>query len=251
MPSRKMLVTWEDGTELSASRLTPGEYSPLTREGGNLVGHVTLSDLNGDTPDVQYQSDSNPEASPTTEAIAALAILAIAVATVTAAPHLKRWWQDAAVPLGKRLRRRLSRHTPPPLADATDLDVVTVVLPTAQLGSPSVDAALVEYCQATISRAEARDRLVAAMVARMFADHQLRILRDSRISDGDPTAPMTHAVETLTPEQISASLQSILMLEQSSPHVATLTQLFARLSNAPPELSALPSSSEPPLHNKD
>jgi hypothetical protein len=62
---------------------------------------------------------------------------------------------------------------------------------------------------------------------------------------------MTHAVETLTPEQISASLQSILMLEQSSPHVATLTQLFARLSNAPSELSALPSSSEPPLHVKD
>lgn len=247
MPSRKMLVTWEDGTELSRSRQSPGEYSPLTREGGSLVGHVTLSDVDDDSYVYQWQPDPAQEPSPEAELLGALALLGIVAAAERAAPHVKRWWREKAAPLGSRVKRRLSRsrRLDPPFETA-ELEAVTVVVPAAQAGSPDVVEALAEYRRATMSTAEARDRLVAALVARMFADQQLRVLRDARIGDDDPMVALLDAVETLTPEQLTASLQSMLALDPSSPDAATLTQLFARLSTGDSDQVSLPRSSVSP-----
>lgn len=108
MPTRKMLVTWEDGAELSQSRKKPGDFSPLTRDGDNNLGHVTLSDADKDEFDYDWEphSDPNPEAA---ELLGALVFLGVVVAAQKAAPHLKRWWNESAVPLARRARKRLSR----------------------------------------------------------------------------------------------------------------------------------------------
>lgn len=199
----------------------------------------------------EWQPDPSQEASPEAEAIAALVMFAIVAAAVVAAPHLKRLWRERAVPAGRRLRRKLSRsRTRAPVAEV-ELDAVTVVVPAAQVGSQDVIAALAEYRRATMSTAEARDRLVAALVARMFSDHQLRVLRDIHIGDDDQTAPLLDAVETLTPAQLAASLQSMLALEPSSPESGTLSQLFARLSTPSPDRVALPQSIGTPNHGDE
>lgn len=51
MPRKKMWVEWEDGADLSQSQKKPGDYSPLTRDGDNHLGHVTLSDADEDERD--------------------------------------------------------------------------------------------------------------------------------------------------------------------------------------------------------
>lgn len=231
MPSRIMQVTWEDGAELSHSRQSPGDYSPLTRDGGTLVGHVTLSEIDDGDSTYEWQPDPEPETSPEAEALAALALLGILFAAERVAPHVKRWWQVKAVPFGGRVKRKLSRaRSPKPASEAAGREVVTVIVPAAQDGLPDVVDALSDYRRATMSTVEARDRLVAALVARMFADEQLRVLRDARISDDDPIIPLLNVMETLTPEQLTAGLQSMLALEPASPDAATLTRLLARLS---------------------
>lgn len=231
MPSRIMQVTWEDGTELSRSRQSPGDYSPLTRDGGTLVGHVTLSEVDDGDSTYKWQPDPEPETSPEAEALAALALLGILFAAGLVAPHVKRWWQVKAVPFGSRVKRKLSRaRRPKPTSEATGREAVTVIVPAAQAGSPDVVEAMAEYGRATMSTVKARDRLVAAVVARMFADEQLRVLRDARISDDDPIIPLLNVVETLTPEQLTAGLQSMLALDPASPDAAMLTRLLSRLS---------------------
>jgi hypothetical protein len=50
------------------------------------------------------------------------------------------------------------------------------------------------------------------------------------------------AVEKLTPEQLTASLQSMLALDPTSSDAATLTQLFDRLSTGDSDRVLLPRS---------
>jgi hypothetical protein len=230
MPSRKMWVTWEDGTELSNSRQSPGDYSPLTRESGTLVGQVTLSDVDDDDANYQWQPEPDPEPNPVLEFLGYLALIGVVFAADRAAPHVRRLWGDKAVPLSRRVKRKLTRsRSPKPPAPPVSLAAITVVVPASQEGSPDVIEALADFRRATMSTAEARERLIAALVARMFSDQQLRVLRDARIGDDDPMVDLLNSVETLTPEQLAASLRSMLALDSSSPDTATISQLLARL----------------------
>lgn len=98
MPDRKMTVHWEDGAELSQSLKKPGNFSPLTRDRDNNLGHVTLSDVDED------------EGLTKEELLGALFLVAVAVAAgVIAAPQIRRWWDDRAVPFLKKSRSRLSK----------------------------------------------------------------------------------------------------------------------------------------------
>ncbi len=218
MPTRKMLVTWEDGAELSRSRKRPGDFSPLTRDSDNNLGHVTLSDADED----EHHDDRDPDPQ-AGDLVGALAILGVILAAQKAAPHLKRWWDDSALPLARRARRRLSRDR---RAEAQPIaaEPFTLVASAPTESSQDVFVALDEY-RASMSSAEARERFVAALVARLFSEEQLRVLRNARIEDDGPGLQLASAVKTLTPQQLGESLTLMLEANPSWPDEETLAEL--------------------------
>jgi hypothetical protein len=229
MPKKKMMVEWDDGADLSQSRKKPGNYSPLTRDGDNNLGHVVLSDVDDDEDEDDWESDPEPtddtdESEPQAEdLLVALAVLGVIVAAGKAAPYLKRWWTDRAVPFLKKSRKRLSK-------DRRAGDQVSVeeyfMLPHAasKKSSQEVFAALDEY-RASMSSAEARERFVAALVARLFSEEQLRVLRNARIEDDRAALGLASAMETLTPQQLGKSITLMLEAHPSWPDEETLAEL--------------------------
>jgi hypothetical protein len=230
MPEEKMWVHWEDGADLSQSRKKPGHHSPLTRDGDNNLGHVTLSDVDEDDwqtdpePDPLWYINANGELVPSVRGEEMLAaILGIVLAAQRAAPHIKRWWNDQAVPFLKRSRRRLSK-------DHRARGQVSVaeyfMLPQSALteSSQEVVAALDEY-RASMTSAEARERFVAALVARLFSEEQLLVLRNARIEDEGPAWELASAMEALTPQQLGESITLMLKANPLWPDEETLAEL--------------------------
>jgi hypothetical protein len=72
-------------------------------------------------------------------------------------------------------------------------------------------AVAVEEFQASMSSAEARDRLVAAMLAQRFIEEQLSLLRNARIEDDDGSVELASSMENVTPQQVGEHIK--LMLE--------------------------------------
>lgn len=234
MQKRKMWVEWEDGADLSQSRKKPGDYSPLTRDGDNNLGHVTLSDIDEDEDDWQTDPDdysfSTDESEPDLQAedvLAAAVVLAAFVAAHKAAPHLKRWWTDQAVPFMKRSKKRLSKRNRVQ-DDSAASEQVTSVVPAPIESAHEAVGALAEYGIA-MSSAEAQERFVAALIARRFSDEQLRLLNNVRIDDG-ADLELAHAIEALTPQQLAESITLMLEASPTASGAETLEEFQRRLA---------------------
>jgi hypothetical protein len=243
MPKKKMWVEWEDGADLSQSRKQPGHHSPLTRDGDHNLGHVVLSDVDDDEYDWQTEPEPDPERrwyinengelvpEPRAEdVLGALAILGVIVAAQRAAPHVKRWWNDQAVPFLKKSRKRLSRDR----GASGQLSVAEYfMLPESARTETSQEvlAALDEY-RARMSSAEARERFVAALVARLFSEEQLRVLRNARIEDDGAVLELASAMDTLTPQQLGESITLMLEANPSWPDEETLAELERMLGRS-------------------
>jgi hypothetical protein len=85
--------------------------------------------------------------------------------------------------------------------------------------------AALEAFKASMSSAEARDRFVAALMARLFSDEQLRILRDARIEYGDGLHALESAAEAVTAQQVGESITLMLEANPSLLNEETLTEL--------------------------
>jgi hypothetical protein len=205
--------------------LTPGQskdgglHQNLYDSQGRLVDHGTFfpddeNETVTNSPPVivnitnEYASDSQAE-EPSGEALLAALILLSAIA---AAPHIKSWWNNQAFPFIKSAWKRFAGTR------EADSQVAAVELATFIESAPvmAVDAppessqemivALKEY-RSSMSSAEARERFVAALMARLFSEEQMRLLRNARIEDLE----LKSAMEALTPKQIGDSIR--LMLE--------------------------------------
>jgi hypothetical protein len=169
MAKRLMWVEYGDDAELSRSQKSPGDYSPLTRDAEGNLGHVTLSDADegewGSVDDWMPGLDAETDDEQTwrEEDVEALA-LPVSAVLVAARPHVERWWKERALPTlkatNKSVRRRLARFRK---ADKT----ATVTEAVASVDVASGEAHL------TMSRDEAEQRLLAALVARAFSDEQI------------------------------------------------------------------------------
>jgi hypothetical protein len=234
-----MRVTWDDGSYLSRSSKKPGESSPLTREEGtNRLGHVTLRPLDdgeaasltefepyNDTPDAKTETPSVAG-----EVLGQVLSALILAGVERAEPHVKKWWSDSARPTMKsnavsvRTRlakvRKTGRQAPADEA-ATSADI--------ELAHPSTASDLVvDVDRATMSSEEARQRLVAALMAKAlsdqakaFSDEQLQILLNAEIDD---VAALKDSLANLTPHEVEAHLN--LMLEANPAFIHEFEKLF-------------------------
>jgi hypothetical protein len=236
VPERIMRVEWEDGAELSQSQKSPGAHSPLVRDAdNNLVGQVILNDVDdyvedwrsdGDEEDWQFDEEL-------AEQIGALVVLAVIFAARKAAPYVSRWWNDRATPFlkksGQRVSRRRRRGDQAAAVESTTLEQFA---PTES--SPEVLTSLEDY-RASMSNAEARERFVAALVAKLYSEAQLRILRNAWIEDTEPDLDLASAMETLTPQQLGESITAMLEANPSWPDKDTLAELSRMLGSNSPE----------------
>lgn len=233
MVRKRYDVEVPEGTHLGWSRDANGGHRAhlFDDETGRLVGHAELFESQRDdygAPGAggQYYSDypgqyhNAYQSRPLTdyereqiEQIAELLVSLVAFGILKAvehlAPRLKRWWRRAAPALVEGWRRILRRRSRMP-ASAIVRHKVTVeppqdvpLIPTTQLQD-----SLLDY-RADMSSAEARERLISALVARAFADQQMRLIRAAQIH-GDDAARLEASIRTVTPQQVSAALRNLL-----------------------------------------
>jgi hypothetical protein len=206
MPRRRMWVEWDDDAELSKSQKNPGAYSPLTRDGDGKLGHVTLDDVDeyeeslDDGRTRGLDADATNEQRSRFEDVATLAEI-LAPLLAAAKPHVARWWKDQARPTIKSTsdsaRSRFARRrNASPLTSGNEAD--------KPVDADSEDGHL------SMSTDEAKQRLLAALVARAFSDEQVRLLGRARIEDAEGPLGFKSLMEQFTPQEIEGHV-SLLM----------------------------------------
>lgn len=228
-----------EGSHLGFSRDTDGAYRAhlFDDETNELVGHAELfePDANSDAgstmaPDPVFiyvdneRSDSRADDTEVQDVLAALALLGIIVAAQKAAPHLKRWWNARALPFLKNARSKLSRMHKPNGSRIVQAEVPALDESAPAGSAQAVLSALDEY-RRSMSSAEARERFIAALVARLFSEQQFSLLREARIEDQSGSLELASAIETLTPQQLEDSIRLMLESNPSWPNQETLAEL--------------------------
>lgn len=231
-----------EGTHLGFSRDTDGAYRAhlFDDETNELVGHAELFEPEDDygagyAPDPEpvyiYVSDDREaqreEDNEVADALAALAILGVIVAAQKAAPHVKKWWNEQALPFLRDKRARWFRRRKARV-EATQ-EHVTVVAEPAPTESNDVFAALDEY-RASMSSAEARERFIAALVARLFSEKQLHLLRNARIEDEQGSLELASAMDALTPQELEDGIRAMLEANPTWPDQETVAELSKLLN---------------------
>ncbi len=236
MPRRKMWVEWDDDADLSRSQKKPGDYSPLTRDGDNKLGHVTLSDVDEDGEGWYLDGDHDPlghgSLSGAQEPSVLKAIIAdvvnhfIDLAVAEAKPHVRKWWNEQAVPTirstAASTRSRLARTRKAGRRVPND-DSVRFADVVARDDGPTESVGLPEKPRARMSTGEAQQRLLAAVMARAFSDEQIRLLLGAEIGDADGPLALQDSMAQLSPQEIQ---RHITVMLDANPH---LLDEFVRL----------------------
>lgn len=233
VPKENFDVEVPEGTHLGFSRDTDGAHRAhlFDDETNELVGHAELFKSAEDQPVAEPvymnvdndRSSSQEDETQVEDVLGALAVLGIILAAQRAAPHLKRWWNDQALPFLRKSKSRLSKPRRSK-SDAAVVESFALMEPAAEASAQDVFTALDEY-RASMSSAEARERFVAALVARLFSERQLRLLRSARIEDEGGALELASAVESLTPQQLGESITLMLEANPSWPDEDTLAEL--------------------------
>ncbi|MGW6573271.1 hypothetical protein ACWGAN_14000 [Streptomyces sp. NPDC054945] len=227
--------------------LTPGQskdgglHQNLYDDEGNLVGHGNF------IPDDESEEDSASESPPfffgesgcghesdsrsreplKPEEIAEALIILIKFAAWTA-PRLKRWWEGQALPFAKSTRNRFSRAR---RRDSSDPSDESATLDGSAPPEPSreVVAELEEY-RVGMGGEEASARFAAALMARLFSDEQMEMLRNARI-EGEGGSLGSRAVGEVTLQQVMDNVRLALEANPSlltKESLAELGKVFAR-----------------------
>lgn len=126
------------------------------------------------------------------------------------APRLRRWWKGQALPFVKSTRARLARTRKDGSSDAPEESATRVgSVPSESARDAMADP---EEDRVSMSSEEASARFAAALMARLFSDEQMRILRNARIESEDGS-PEASAVEELATRRIREHVR--LMLEEN------------------------------------
>ncbi|MEU8509886.1 hypothetical protein AB0C40_35480 [Streptomyces brevispora] len=170
-----------------------------------------------------------------------------------AAPHVRKWWSEQALPTMKTrwndqalpsvkakwtsVRSRTSDRR----AEAADLQ---------QAVTDSGDQ------RTTMSGAEAQKRFVAAVMASIYSDGQLRLVRNARVADEGEYGPVeVGATDDLTPQRIGEYVALMLEANPSLLGEDTLAELGKLVANIRADGGHVPipraESVLPPRHGSD
>jgi hypothetical protein len=140
-----------------------------------------------------------------------------------ARPHIVRWVSQQAVPAVASAVASVATsawRTVASIGRGGDRAVRVEATVGPVEAEPSVEAApadasydvaaVLEAYRAGMSEAEARQRIVAALVARLFSEKQLQMVRDARIEVGSDAPELNSAMVTLTEQQLGESVQLML-----------------------------------------
>lgn len=236
-----------DGQRLGFSRDTDGAYRAhlFDNETGELVGHAELfeaEDHEEDSTGTQYgyvpawevPKQANLTEEELAEALEALVGLGIIVAALAsrAAPRVKRWWNNTAAPaletasrnarttINSAWTRVIGRRPEPGAAVA---EIGTATHPARDAPTIELDVAFEDY-RVRMSSEEARDRFVAALMARAFAEEQVKILRSAEI-EGDNPPELKATIGSLNRQEVGTVIKLLLEKNPSLLEHESLAQL--------------------------
>jgi hypothetical protein len=158
-----------------------------------------------------------------------LAAVAVTAIVRVAAPHLRRWWRERAVPAVASIRKRAgaASKADPHAEDAASLSLSHAVT------SSGVEVPVAEP-EFSMTSAEWMERFRAMLAAGAFHEEQRRIILKARIEDGDGSGAAGAVAERLTPQQFADRIVATLFANRSllTPEIsAELTRLFGEASD--------------------
>lgn len=216
------------GARLAQSKKTTGAHRGLTRDPDtNELVHAEIFLKEEDQPDPvvayppgwldddRYESEAQArERQENAELLAEVLVQIGLKLAEKAAPHIRRLWSEWALPTVKakwssaaRGRRMTDRR-----AEATDSLQEVVSIPDDQ--------------RTTMSGAEAQKRFAAAVIARIYSDGQLRLVRNARVVEEAEDGPVElGAMGDLTPQRIGEHVALLLETDPSLLGGDTLAEL--------------------------
>ncbi|MGW0606223.1 hypothetical protein [Streptomyces sp. NPDC002644] len=158
------------------------------------------------------------------------AVVILVKAANWAAPFVRSFWNNQALPLARLVREKFARSREDESGRAST--EATVAAEATPSNAPQEATADPEENGVSMSSEEAAARLYAAIKAKLFSDEQVRILRNARIEDGAAPSELRQA-PTLTSEQVEEAVRAA--LEENRPLLArdTVAELEKYISRLP------------------
>lgn len=202
-----------DGQHLGTSHEVDGAVTGHLFEDGKLKGHAAWQWV--DEPEEDYSSNYQNEPRQLTQEelelaakIAAMIVLFMVGVVAEATPHVKRWWNERAIPTVKSAWKRVTAlRTANSTVGATSSSVGQATFIASAAG---VEVAVAES-KVRMSTAEWEHRFRAMLAAEEFKNEQLQILSHARIEDEGTVLEAQEDAKQLTAEQFADRIK--LMLE--------------------------------------
>ena len=169
-----------------------------------------------------------------TEIISSVIVKLIEDGVQVAKPHVKRWWNETAVPFAKAKakdwkHRRSSRHAEKAPQGVEEIVIDDVTFSSGESSSVSI---LQADERPTMSSAEAQARLLAAVAARAYSDEQLRMVSDSQLIDTEDSETIRSTLSQIPREHLIAVIEHMTrhphLLEESN--LANLASIIGRVN---------------------
>ncbi|WP_427004192.1 hypothetical protein [Pseudarthrobacter sp. H2] len=160
-------------------------------------------------PPPEESHELTPEQRELAEKIAEMIVAGTVWAVVAATPHVKRWWNEKAVPPVKSVWKRVT--APRKANNRAASAPSSPVSPATFVASATAVEVAVAESKISMRSAEWEQRFRAMLAAGAFKEEQLRILSSARIEDGDAHLETQSTMEQLTPQQFTDRIK--LMLE--------------------------------------
>ncbi|MGW4890998.1 hypothetical protein ACWEQL_01840 [Kitasatospora sp. NPDC004240] len=232
------IVRVRKGARFTQSRKTEGAHRGMTRDPDtNQVGQAEIFFKENEPDPVaaypqggldhdQYESEARAQERRENAEFLAEVIVQISLKLAEkAAPHVRKWWHEQALPAVKA--KWNDQAIPSVKAKWSSLARSRTRDHRAETAEDpqEVVTASSDY-RTTMSGAEARKRFASALMARIYSDGQLRLLRNARIVDDGKDGPEELEVaDDLTPQRIGEYVALMLEVNPSLLGEDTLAEL--------------------------
>lgn len=203
---------WDDDDLTPGQKREGGLHQNLYDSDGNLKGSARFVPSEDEADELAVTETTfvpvegrrlDDEEEDLSGSIAELLASFVVLGVVVAAPHVRRWWQETAVPAieGRRIRwreRRVQRKTKAPaVEDGTTVEAGRDLAEVPPQRRPRM------------SSAEAKARLLAALAARAYSEEQLRLVSDAEIVEGMQLAELKQSLAELPAEQVHGVIEAM------------------------------------------